>query len=75
MEKLGALVEEGRVVFVAFDDKGASGAELKAGGKILCHATDEKRRFECRIFAGGYLVDPRQHAGGGGLAVRAGYDE
>ena len=49
VQKLGALVEEGGVVLVAFDDEGARGAQLKAGAEVFCHAADEERRFESWI--------------------------
>ncbi len=75
VEELWALVEEGGVVFVAFDDEGARGAELKAGAEVLRYATDEEGRLERRIFARRDLINPREHAGGGGLAVGAGDDE
>ena len=42
VEKLGALVEEGGIVFVALDDEGARGAKLKAGAEVFCNAADEE---------------------------------
>ena len=75
VQELRTLVEEGGVVFVAFDDEGARGAQLKAGAEVFCNAADEERRLKRRCFARGRLVDPRQHAGGGGFAVRSGDDE
>ena len=75
VEELGAFVEEGGVVLVAFNDEGARGAELKAGAEVLCDAADEERGLERGIFARGDLVDPGQHAGGGGFAVGSGDDE
>ena len=75
VQELRTLVEEGRVVLVALDDERARGAQLKAGAEVLRHAADQERRLERRIFARGNLVNPRQHAGGGGFAVRAGDDE
>ncbi len=75
MQELGSLIEEGGVVLVAFEDEGARGAQLKAGAKILSDAADQERRIERRVFLRGDLVNPRQHAGGGGFAVRAGDDQ
>ena len=75
VEELGALVEEGGVVLVAFDDEGARGAELEAGAEVFSDAADEKRGLERGMFARGDLVDPGEHAGGGGFAVGSGDDE
>ncbi len=75
VEELGAFVEEGGVVLVALDDEGARGAELKAGAEVFRDAADEERGLERGIFARGNLVDPGQHAGGGGFAVGSGDDE
>ena len=75
VEELRALVEEGGVVLVAFDDEGARGAQLKAGAEVFRDAADEERRLKRGIFARGDLVDPGQHAGGGGFAVGSGDDE
>ncbi len=75
VEKLWALVEEGRVVLVALNDEGARGAQLEAGAEVLRHAADEERRLERGILARGDLVDPGKHAGGGGFAVGSGDDE
>ena len=75
VEELRTLVEEGGVVLVAFDDEGARGAQLEAGAEVFCDAADEERRLERGILARGDLVNPRQHAGGGGFAVGSGDDE
>ena len=75
MQELGAFVEEGGVVLIALDDEGARGPQLKTRAEVLCHAADEERRLQRRILRGCELVDPRQHAGGGGLAVRARDDQ
>src|ERR1019366_1834557 len=40
VKEFRALVEEGGVVFIAFDDEYARGAKLKAGAEIFCDATD-----------------------------------
>ena len=50
VQKLRSLVEEGGVVFVAFDDEGARGPQLKAGAEVFRHAADEERRLERGIF-------------------------
>ena len=42
VQKLRALVEEGGVVFVAFNDEGARGTQLKAGAEVLRNAADEE---------------------------------
>jgi hypothetical protein len=71
VEELGALVEEGGVVLVAFEDEGAGGAELEAGAEVFGYATDEEGWVKRWVFATGDLVDPGEHAGGGGFAVGA----
>ena len=42
VQKLRPLVEEGRVVFVAFEDEGARGTKLKAGAEVLRDAADQE---------------------------------
>ena len=46
VEKLWALVEEGRIVLIALEDEGARGAKLEARGKVLGHAADQERWCE-----------------------------
>ena len=75
MEKFGAFVEEGGVVLVALNDKGLRGAQLEARAEVFCDASDEEGGFEGRVFTRGGLVDPREHAGGGGFAVGSCDDE
>ena len=75
MEEFRAFVEEGCIVLVALEDEVAGGAELKACAEVLRDAADEERRLKQWILARGHLVDPREHAGGGGLAVRSGDDK
>ena len=72
VEKLGTLVEESGVVFVALEDEGACRAQLKTGAKVLRDAADEERRLTRGIASRGYLVNPRENAGGGCLAVGSG---
>jgi len=40
--KLRAFIEEGRIVFVAFDDECARGAKLEAGAEIFCNTADQE---------------------------------
>ena len=73
MQKLGSLVEEGGIVLIALDNKGARGPQLKTGSQN----SPPRRRSETKAPAPAFslrgdLVNPRQHAGGGGFAVRAG---
>ena len=75
VEELGALVKERSVVLVALEDEVARGAELEARSEVLRDAADEERRLKRGIGARGDLVDPREHAGGGGFAVGSGDDE
>ena len=66
VDELGALVEERGVVFIGFDDEELAPAEARADRKISGHAADEEPGIEPGVFE-----DPRQHARGGGLAMRA----
>ena len=71
LDELAALVEEGRVVFVAFDDEGA--ARPARMGRIRQVARDAAHE-PARLGAGG-LEQHRGHAGRGRLAVGAGDDD
>ena len=76
VEELGAFVEEGGVVLVAFEEEGAGGGvDVEAGAEVFGYATDEEGGGEGGVGAAGYFVDPGEHAGGGGFAVGAGDDE
>ena len=81
VEELGALVEEGGVVLVAFEEEGprlradAGGADHEGGAEVLGDASDEEGWGELGVVAGGDFVDPGEHAGGRGLAVGSGHDE
>ena len=68
VDHLGALVEEGGVVFVRLDDEGPTVGEPGRTTEIQRHATDQKPRPEP-----GAIENERQHAAGGGLAMRAGH--
>src|SRR5579864_13442 len=46
VHELGALIEEGRVVFIGFDDEERCAAEARARGKVLRHAADQEARLE-----------------------------
>ena len=78
MHELAALVEEGRVVFIGFDDEevriGALAVDLAAetGGNAKVHryATDQEARRIARVFE-----YPGQHGRGGRLAMRAGHGQ
>ncbi len=72
VQEFGPFIEEGGVVFIAFHDESARGTQLKTGGEIFSHAADEERRFKRGIIPRGALINPRQHAGCGGFAMRAG---
>ena len=67
VHKFRPLVEERRVVLVCLDDKKPPATEPRADREIGRHATDQEPRRESRIFE-----NPRQHAAGRGLAMRAG---
>ena len=72
VEELGALVEEGGVVLVAFEDEGAGvGVDAEAGAEVFGYASDQEGGGEVRVSSAGYFVNPGEHAGGGGLAVGA----
>ncbi len=42
VEKLGALVEEGGIVLVAFEDEILSAAQLKTAAEVFSDPTNEK---------------------------------
>jgi hypothetical protein len=56
MKKFRTFVEEGSVVFVAFEDEMLTRAEMETGSEVFSDASDEKRRIE----AGGRKY-PREH--------------
>jgi len=75
VHELRPFIKEGRVVFIALNDESLAGLVLKAGAEVLCDAANQKRWREPGMAPRGDLVDPGQHAGRGGFAVRAGDDE
>ncbi len=75
MEEFWSFIEEGRIVFVAFDDEGARGPQMKAGAEIFRYASDEEGWLKRGVVTRGDLINPREHAGSGGLAMRACDDE
>ena len=70
MDELAALVEEGRVVFVALDDEPFAVGEARALAEVVRDAADQEARVQPVV-----LEDPGQQRSGGGLAVRAGDDQ
>ena len=70
MHELAALVEEGGVVFVAFDDEPGAVGEPRALAEVIRDAADEVAGVEAVM-----LEDPRQERGRRRLAVRAGNDQ
>ena len=70
VEELGALVEEGRVVFIAFEDVDVGVREMRSAAKVFRQAADHETGI-----APGVPKQPRQHRGGGRFPVRAADDE
>ena len=70
VDKLGALVEKCRVVFVGLDHEKRGIREPRRYGKIAGHATDQEPRFEP-----GPFQHPGQHRRGSRLAMRSRYSE
>ena len=68
VDELGAFVEEGAVILVRFDDKEGGRAETGGNREVARHAANKETGLQL-----GVLQHPGQHAGGGGLAVGAGY--
>ncbi|MNO97135.1 hypothetical protein D3C76_888320 [compost metagenome] len=66
VDELGALVEEGAVILVRFDDEEGGSAQTSGNREVARHATDEEAGLQL-----GVLQHPGQHAGGGGLAMGA----
>ncbi len=67
MQKFRTLIEECRVVFVAFEDEVLAIAQPEAAPEIFGYASDQERWPKP-----GSLEDPRQHRCRGRLAVRSG---
>jgi hypothetical protein len=42
VQKLGTLVKEGCVIFVAFDNECARGTKLKTAAEVFCNAADQE---------------------------------
>ena len=70
VEEFRALVEEGRVVFVALEDGEFRFSEARAAAEVFRQAADH----ESGIFSG-IFKQPGKHRRCGGLAVGAGNDE
>ena len=75
VQELWAFIEERGVVLVAFDDEGARGPEMKTGAEVFRYAADEEGRLERGILTRSNLINPSEHAGGRGFAVRSRDDE
>ncbi len=67
VHELRALVEERGVVLVGLDHEMTAAAEARADVEIERHAADQEAGIESRV-----LENPREHAAGRRLAVRAG---
>ncbi len=70
VEELRALVEEGGVVFVAFEDVELGVREHRTLAEVFRQSADQEAGV-----ASGVPEQPRQHRGGGGFPVGAGDDE
>ena len=66
VHKLAALVKEGGVVFVGFNDEIGAATQPGRDTKVQRYATDQKAWLQARL-----LQHPGQHRGGGGFAVGA----
>ena len=68
VDKLGALIEKGGIVFIGLDDKILAITDIgERCGKIPGHTANEVTRLKPVVFQ-----YPRQHARSGGLAVGTG---
>ena len=67
VNKFGALVEEGAVVFIRFNDEERAVAQARRDVEIARNAANN----EARLVTAGFK-DPGRHAGGGGFAVGPG---
>ena len=70
VDEFAPLVEEGGVVFVAFEHDVLGIAETRPLAQVFGDAADQITRLQPRAFQ-----NPREQGGGGGLAVGAGDDE
>ena len=66
MQKLWSLVEQRRIVLVAFQNEMHSLAQMETRSKVFRNPSDEKRRLHPRR-----VKNPRQHRGRRGLSVRS----
>src|SRR6186713_2958195 len=66
VNELGTLVEERRVVLIGFDDEELPATQPGTDRKVSRNSADEETGIEPCM-----LENPAEHAGGGGLAVRA----
>ena len=64
MHELGALVEEGAVIFIGLHNEERRPAESRRQAKVLRHTAYQKTRSHARMFK-----DPGQQTGGRGFAV------
>ena len=70
VEELRTLVEEGGVILVALEDVEFRVGEMRAVTEVFRQPADHVAGIAARVFE-----DPREHRGGGGLAVGAGDHE
>ena len=70
VEELGPLIEEGGIVFVAFEDEVLPRAEMKARPEVFGDAAYQERRFKS-----GGVENPGKHRRGGGFAVSSSDDQ
>src|SRR6185503_901411 len=70
MDELAALIEESRIVLVAFDDKPITGCESRALAEVVRNAADEKTGVETVMFK-----NPGQQRSRRCFAVCAGHDQ
>ena len=68
VQEFGALVEEGRVVFVPFQHGKVGIREAAAAAQVAGDAADHEAGVHS-----GILHQPREHGGRGGFAVRSGH--
>src|SRR3954471_11833462 len=66
MDELAALIEEGCVVFVAFDNEPFTVRETRALAEVVWNAADKIARVEAVVFE-----DPGEERSSGGLTVGA----
>src|SRR4029077_17439971 len=70
MQELWTLVEECRIVLIAFKDEVLALSQSKAGAEVFCNPSDQKRGV-----LPSHLKNPGEHGCCRGFPMRTGYND